>query len=358
MSYYILPKNTNVVNVNPCSACEPNKPYVSQSILNFYSETNKHINDLLKNIDFSNNVLNDITKIINPYEFIFTKIPGTKYSVSKLRPSTNLFYDLLEIFTNLNLINNLKQSEINVLHISPNHIDSIECIEIFREEYNDINIAYDNKISIEDINALSISKFDFIFYETNEENYLYSIVQSLLVILKYQNYKGLSIIKIGEMFDKSSVDILYFLSSLYEKVYICKPSTSNVTSFEKYIVCKNFVYDENSIKYLKLNYVKLVVFLKKLDGNYITDILDFHTPYYFKNKIDDLNIIIGQQQLESLDQIISIFTNKNKNKEEKIECLKKTNIQKSISWCEKHKIPCNKFSEKINIFLPISEETI
>jgi hypothetical protein len=31
----------------------------------------------------------------------------------------------------------------------------------------------------------------------------------------------------------------------------------------------------------------------------------------------------------------------------------KSNIQKSVSWCEKYKIPCNKFTEKINIFLPI-----
>lgn len=64
-----------------------------------------------------------------------------------------------------------------------------------------------------------------------------------------------------------------------------------------------------------------------------------------------MNITIGQQQLEALDQIISIL--KNKNKDDKIETIKKSNIQKSVSWCEKYKIPCNKFTEKINIFLPI-----
>lgn len=357
MSYYILPKITNVVNVNPSSSHTENKPYISQSLLNFYNKTEKHINDLLfKQIDLSINTFNDVIKIINPYEFIFTKVPGTKFSVSKLRPQTNLFYDLLEIFSNLNIINNLKLDNINILHVSPNHIDSCECIGIFREEYNDKNIVYNNNISIEDINSLSEYKLDFIFYETNTENYLYSIIQSLLIILKYQSYNGIAIIKIDKTFDKSLVDILYFLSSLYDKVYICKPSTSNITTFERYIICKNFIYDENSIKYLKLNYIKLVVFLKKMDNNYITDILDINIPYYFKNKIDDLNIIIGQQQLEALDQIISICTNKNKNKEEKMECIKKTNIQKSISWCEKHKIPCNKFSEKINIFLPIVDE--
>ena len=69
-----------------------------------------------------------------------------------------------------------------------------------------------------------------------------------------------------------------------------------------------------------------------------------------------MNIIIGQQQLEALNQVISIV--KTKNKDEKIEILKKTNIQKSVNWCEKFKIPYNKFSDKINIFLPIIKEEI
>jgi hypothetical protein len=47
---------------------------------------------------------------------------------------------------------------------------------------------------------------------------------------------------------------------------------------------------------------------------------------------------------------------KNKNKEDKIETLKKMHIQKSVLWCEKYKIPCNKFSEKTNIFLPINKD--
>jgi hypothetical protein len=105
---------------------------------------------------------------------------------------------------------------------------------------------------------------------------------------------------------------------------------------------------------LKLNYFRLFVFLKKLEGKYITSILDFEIPCYFTMKLYDINIIIGQQQLESLDLIINII--KNKNREEKIESLKKINIQKSVTWCEKYKIPCNKFTEKTNIFLPIQKE--
>jgi low affinity Fe/Cu permease len=77
-------------------------------------------------------------------------------------------------------------------------------------------------------------------------------------------------------------------------------------------------------------------------------------PYYFLNKIEETNAVIGQQQLESYDQIINIF--KNKNKEEKIESLKRNHIQKCIQWCEKNQIPHNKFTDKINIFLNTKRE--
>ena len=108
--------------------------------------------------------------------------------------------------------------------------------------------------------------------------------------------------------------------------------------------------------YYKCNYYRLIVFLKKLENKNIDSILDFDIPNFFLMKMDDMNIIIGQQQLESLDMVINIL--KNKNKEDKIETIKKSNIQKSVVWCEKYKIPCNRFSEKINIFLPINKETI
>ena len=55
-----------------------------------------------------------------------------------------------------------------------------------------------------------------------------------------------------------------------------------------------------------------------------------------------------------MNQIINIL--KNKNKDEKIELIKKVNIQKSVSWCEKLKISYNKFFEKTNIFLPIIKD--
>lgn len=355
MSYYILPKNIHNINVNPNCSNDLCSPYISFSLLNYYSLIKCQIIEMFTNDpDLSNNSFDCACKLINPYEFIFSKVPGSKFSVSKLKPKTNIFYDLLEISSNLSIFDSFKITQpIQFLHISPNYNDSIECFEMFRDNYPDNHLFLEN-LNIDD-NLFNENKFDFIFYETNPSSYFVSLVQIIIIILRSQKIYGTSIIKIENVFHKPVVDILYFLSSLYEKVYICKPNTNNIVTFDRYIVCKNFLHDEQSNNYLKLNYLKLLIFLKKLENKNIVSILDIDIPYYFKNKIDDLNIIIGQQQLEALDQIISIYKNKNKN--EKIESIKKGNIQKSVSWCEKYKIPCNKFTEKTNIFLPIISET-
>jgi hypothetical protein len=78
--------------------------------------------------------------------------------------------------------------------------------------------------------------------------------------------------------------------------------------------------------------------------------------YYFLKTLTDINITIGEQQIESLNFVLNLL--KNKNRDEKIESLKKINIQKSVAWCEKYKIPCNKFSERTNIFLPLNKDSI
>lgn len=360
MSYYTLPKNINNIYVNPKCSNEICSPYLSISLLKYYQEIKQQIitdnNFFYDNAnDISNNYFDEFIKIINPYEYIFSKVPGSKFSVSKLKPTTNLFYDLLEIYNNIDIFDNFKSETIKSLHISPNHNDSLECFEMMRENSDDEYISAP-KIDLD----LIQSKFDYIFFETenmNNNNYFYSLINCLLVVLKNQKYDGVCIIKINEIFHKPVVDFIYFLSSLYDKVHITKPNTNNITSFDRYIVCKGFAHDEQFNNYLKINYLKLYVFLKKFDNNkFINEILDYNVPYYFKNKIDDLNIIIGQQQIDSLDKIISIY--KNKNKDDKIESIKKSNIQKSVTWCEKYKIPCNKFTEKINIFLPIVNDLI
>ena len=369
MSYYLLPKNNNNINITPNTESTDIKSYTSHSLYNFYNEIKKQF-DFFVQTDNSSIKFKCLLKIMNPYEYIFSKVPGNKYSVSKLNPKSNLFYDLLEIINTLNLLDYFLNKTIKSLHISENYIDSNQCIDFLRENQKNESINFEN-INAEIYNTINDKRYDFIFYEIkniyfeNLNDYILNLTQVLMILLKYQSNNGVCLIKINHIFHKPIIDILYILSSIYEKVYIIKPNTSNITIFDKYIVCRNFILDNNKKEIYKNYYFKLAqfisIYLQNNNNNNnnnintnISSIIDYEIPSYFMNKIDDMNIIIGQQQLESIDQIINIY--KNKNKDDKIETIKKTNIQRCITWCEKFKIPHNKFSEKVNIFLPLKIE--
>ena len=355
MSYYILPKINNNLIVNPKFDNDNCTVYCSFSLYNYYNSIKSQIDSICLNEPDLVYNYNELIKIVNPYEYVFFTVPGSKYSVSKLKPNTNDFYDLLEIFMTLNILDLYNNKS---LHFSLDNVDTIDCIEMLRENYDDDVIINLNENDEEIYKTINDLKFDIMFFNKahNDINsYIINFIKFVMNILRYQEFGGTSIIKIDYIFHKPIIDLLYLLSSLFEKVYIIKPNTSNITTFEKYIVCKNFNGSaETKLELYRNNYYNLSNFIKNLNNNNITSIIDNDIQYYFINKIDDMNIILGHQQLESLNQIINIL--KNKNKEEKIENIKKTSIQKAVTWCEKFKIPCNRFSEKTNIFLPIIKE--
>ena len=374
MSYYILPKiNDDNIEIKPIDSSNTCQLYTSHSLLNYYQKSMHEIEQFVKTIkkvdtktddtntsnktEFLLNNCENIYGFVNPYEFIFLKVPGSKYSVSKLKPITNLFYDYLEIIDTFNIFDQFKHiSSIETLHITDNYSDINDCFEMLRENFND-KIVFFNKVSDEHIKSINNKKFYFLFLETKYNNlneYFISLMEYVAIIIKNTEIGGTCVIKIDQIFHKPIIDILYFLSSLFKKIYIYKPNTSNITKFEKYIICKEFNANETTFKLLKMNYYRIIIFLKKIENKNILSVINTNIPYYFTTKINDINNIIGQQQLEALNLIINTF--KNKNKEDKIELIQKSNIQKCVTWCEKYKIPCNKFFDKTNIFLPIIKE--
>ncbi len=194
------------------------------------------------------------------------------------------------------------------------------------------------------------------FFEFNENDYtdMKQYIKNLLLVLllmtKYQSNNGISIIKLDGIFYKIIIDIIFIFTAIYEKVYLIKPSISNITKGERYIVCKH-------LNQSKVSETKLLIQLEDQIQDYLLGQTHSHLyslikneiPYYFLNKIEESNSVIGQQQLEAYDQVINIFKNKNKN--DKIDSLKRSHIQKCILWCEKYQLPHNKFTDKVNMFL-------
>lgn len=350
------------------------EPYLSPSLFFFYQK----LSDQLTSLSFTKeeneyiyekNVEN-ISKIFHPYEYIFKKMPNSKLSVSKLKFQKEIFYEFYEMNKTIYLLEDFSNKNMSILNISPNSNSVQECIEFIRDNKNDeyiSNSTFDFSSFIEEIHGNKINnnnipldpperKFDFIFYELEKEkyenvnDYVIGLIQIILIILKTQKENGSSIIKVNAVFFKPIVDCIYLLSSFYQKTYIIKPIINNVSTFYKYIICKNFIDDPSSISqqnqrthyYEKFNYYldKLKDFQKKENDLpfYISSLFDYSLPYYFITKINDININIGQQQLDIIQQMILFFKNKNK---EKINQLIKMHIYKCIKWCDKFKIPYN-----------------
>jgi hypothetical protein len=81
----------------------------------------------------------------------------------------------------------------------------------------------------------------------------------------------------------------------------------------------------------------------------MTSILPIEHDSYFLNKIEECNAIIGQQQMETINSTIHLIMNK--GNVEKMESMKRQNVAKCVSWCDKHGIPYNKVIQQNNIFL-------
>jgi hypothetical protein len=301
---------------------------------------NNYLNNSIMQLSEDSSLLNsfiNINKVISPYKYIYSKIPNTNNSISKIPNQPIFFYIFIELIHICNLFD-LFNKNIECVHISPYNDTLIDCINLIRENYDDTHSKIEN---ITDTNSIDFISFDLSESFTSINNYIKSLIYSLSIIYTYQKSNGVAIIKIDHMFYKSIIDIVFLLNSMYKNVYIVKPNVSNIINNEMYIVCKHFIVDPIYKTYLD----------KLSDITYtdnICSIIDEDIPYYFLNKIEESNIIIYHQKIQYIDQIINAIHNSNK-----IETFKKHNIQKCIQWCEKYKIPHNKINDKINIFLQI-----
>jgi len=219
--------------------------------------------------------------------------------------------------------------------------------------------VYKNKMDI----ITADGGFDFSLDFNNQENIATRLILAEVFFAVAMQKKGGSfILKIFDIFHKSTVDILYLLSYYYSDVSVIKPYTSRIANSEKYVICQGFKLDDSSILIDQI----CRVFTSCLHETVVADststttvvprqiasLLERHHDLFYLNKIEEMNAILSFQQIENISSTLSIITSY-KNAE-KIEQYKKQNIQKCIYWCERYNIPYFKQIPGIpggNIFL-------
>ena len=371
MNYYIIPKNNFNIKLSLQLTNEKIEPCISYSLNCYTTDIYNQLLQLQESYSGIDNAsIEYITKIVNPFEFIHSNVPGSLISVSKVKADSIIFFELMELFEvfNINEILSLKH-KINVCHLTHNYKSTNYLLNMLREENEDniilenfnFNNLYKQFIQKEYKNKLDLIIFEFYPDEYNDtKKYIHNMVLVLLIITKYQMNYGTSVIKINNILYKAVIDVIFVLSGIYDKIFLVKPSISNITNGERYLICKGF--NENLLNQSKLVSnidEKLILKMSNnelMSNSCITSIIENDLPYYLLNKIEESNLVIGRQQLEAYDQIINIC--KNKNREEKVENLKRIHIQKCIQWCEKNQLPHNKFIDNVNIFLTLKKRQI
>ena len=161
------------------------------------------------------------------------------------------------------------------------------------------------------------------------------IIIQLCMILCIQAKKGILIWKIEETYSDIMLDILYLLSSFYEKMYFIKPTIIDTSKSEKYVVCKGFLFENvyNLYSYL-YPLVSQMSLLRLSPHIHIDRILKTDIAYFFVSKLEEINYIFGQVQLEQLHYLSLLVSHKYRY--DKVQNISKINNQKTQEWWSKH----------------------
>jgi hypothetical protein len=329
-------------------------------------------------------------KYTNPYEYIHSLIPNTKQAIATLKPISRSFFKMVEICHSMELLELLPPA-CNSFHLAEGPGGFIEAMTYMRKNPLDtyygmtllddsnqnvpgwrkskyflnnnpnviietgsdgngdltnpenLRYCYDKYNGKMDL-ITGDGGFDFSFqYPQQEQISTKLIICQIGFAVAMQKHGGTFILKVYDTFTRISLDLLFLLANLYEHVSIIKPNTSRFANSEKYVVCKGF-RNSNTLDIVKQFY-KILQIQEPLIGSLFT----FELPYLFTNKVEEYNAILGQQQIDTI--VSTLYLINNNNKYDKIEHMKKKNIQKCIAWCQKYTIPYNNTVQSTNLFI-------
>ena len=432
MAMFLLPKiQSNMykniqINIQDFDKDTHSLPIISNS-LSFY------LNDIKKQICEYEYDWNIFKKYTNPFEFIHTIIPNKKYCISKYKPISRAYFKMIELIQTFNIDINSPQP-IRTFHLAEGPGGFIEAIAKLRMCSNDLYVgmtlldsnddpnipgwkktdsflkdfknvkiengidgtgnilSFQNFVYIHDNYASSMDLitadggFDFSAdFDNQEFNMIPLLYGQIIYALCMQKQGGTFILKIFDIFLQQTIDMIALLSSMYKQVYITKPNTSRSANSEKYIVCKGFIpfSSQEFFPYLYNSFQALCFktntsSIDTTSNIYVKSILkQGFISSIFVNKLEEYNIIFGQQQIENIHSTLMLIitynesdiyhynTDHNNNDQQNssisvnrqnnfcdykeisfqrnsyIRKIIKNNTQKCIQWCIKHKIGYN-----------------
>ena len=411
MTYYLLPRgNLNVYRELSYREYSVDGDHSNPIIIS--NSVAQYLYGMKENIDDKETKWDTFKKYTNPCEYIHTMVPFKKKSVAKTKPISRSYFKMIELLHIFPIFPVGKSSSrsISSFHLAEAPGGFIEAIGRMRrdlcpgntDQYTGMtlldhtdttvptwkkgdfmhdfsaNVLLENGVDGTG-NILSLDNFVDICSPESKKKYVgmmdivtgdggfdfstdfnqqeIAIGKLLFAQIAYaaclQKRGGSFVLKIFDSFMAHTVDLMYLLSTMYEKVYIVKPQTSRYANSEKYLVCMGFIHETKRVyPYFHACFRDMVLqneenSCKKKIGR----LLNILPSFLFLQKMEEYNAIYAQKQMMNIQYTITLIESKNKH--EKIENLIQTNVQKSTNWCIKYGVPYHTITFPIatNVFI-------
>ena len=287
-------------------------------------------------------------KITNPYEYIHTIVPNHKLSLCKYKPLSRSFFKMIEMINTFDFLND--RNPIQTFHLAEGPGGFIEAFNYKRKNPNDVyygmtlindntnipswkkashilnsnknikleygaskngdlflkeNLLYCNKKYAKSMDYITgDGGFDFSSDFNNQEEISFKLILSqVFYALIMQKKGGHFVIKIFDVFKIKTIEVIYLLCNLYENVFIFKPNTSRSANSEKYIICRNY---KNNNKRIISNIIEnFDILINQVETIYSLFNINFNQ--LFITKLQEINAIYGQQQLENIKNTLGLI---------------------------------------------------
>jgi hypothetical protein len=143
-------------------------------------------------------------------------------------------------------------------------------------------------------------------FNNKEQLHYLLILNEIYSAICLQKNEGHFILKVFDIFTKTSINLLYLLNLIYKEVYIYKPKTSRPTNSEKYIICKYFKVNDSIRKFLLTKLYKLSHELKAQKNKYSSFELFNKIPDSFEKNITQMNTFLLENQCNYLNKAIKL----------------------------------------------------
>ena len=166
--------------------------------------------------------------------------------------------------------------------------------------------------------------FDYSKNYNSQESSSYKLIFSeIYTALHIQKIKGSFIIKIFDMFNYNTIQLIYLLYCCYDNLTIHKPSTSRLSNSEKYIVCEGYNgCSEKILQLMKSFYSQCEKFIINIPDSFLKEINLYNEEFTIK-------------QIETIQNTILNIDNERRNipNEEQVKHAK--------DWCNYYNLPLN-----------------